>query len=581
MNTVRRLLPYVRPYRLRFVQAALAMLAVALFNGAAVYLLKPLVDKIFISKDVALLRGALVLLPVLFVLKAVASYVQNYLMTAIGQQAVQRLRADLFRHLHSLPLEFFWRNRAAEVLSRVTSDLTNVQSFLQFIPLYLIRDSLTVVFLLIVLVALNWKLAMVALFGMPFAALTLGKLGRKMRDSSTRSQVLMADLYHRFQESLQGMAVIKAFNYEPGAIERFERENQWFLDQMMRYLRASALSSPLMELLGGLILTGLVYVAGREILAGTLSPGAFFAFLGCFFAAYAPVKNLAKMNSDVQRGLASAERVFELLDEKPSAKEPARPAPFSGLREVIELRGLGFRYPERERWALRGVDLSIRRGQTVALVGPSGSGKSTLAGLLLRLLEPQEGRILIDGADLAELDVRAVREHVGLVSQETVLFHDTVAANVALGRPATEAQIREACRVADADAFIRELPRGYDTVLGDRGLKLSGGQRQRLAIARALLRNPALLILDEATSNLDSQSEAAVQGALARLMEGRTVVVIAHRLSTVQGADKIFVLNQGELVETGSHAELLAAGGVYQKLYEMQRLEAAAPEPQP
>ena len=576
MKTLDRLWPYLKPHRARFIQASVAMVVVALFNGAAVYLLKPIVDQIFISKQVSTLRAALVLLPAIFLLKSAATYANSYLMSYIGQHAVQKLREDLFRHLHTLSMEFFWRNRAAEVLSRVTSDLNNVQSFLQFIPLYLIRDTLTLVFLVGVLFVLQWKLAVVALFGLPFAALILVKLGRKMRTSSLRGQELMGDLYHRFQESLQGMMVVKAFNYEETAIRRFTDDNRSFLDQMMRYLRASALSSPLMEFLGGLILTGLVGLAGREILAGTLTPGAFFAFLGCFFAAYAPTKNLAKMNSDIQRGLASAERVFELLDEEPGVLESPSAVPFAGLREGLVFRKVGFRYPERERWALRGADFEIRRGQVAALVGPSGSGKSTLAALLLRLFDPQEGAILADGRDLREIETRSLRSRIGLVSQETILFHDTVMGNVRLGRPsATEAEVIEACRKADADGFIRELPAGYGTVLGDRGLRLSGGQRQRLAIARALLRNPEILILDEATSNLDSQSEAAVQAALAGLMEGRTVVLIAHRLSTVQGASRIFVLNQGELVESGTHAELLARGGVYQKLYDMQRLEAA------
>ncbi|HVE14705.1 MAG TPA: ABC transporter ATP-binding protein [Elusimicrobiota bacterium] len=579
MDQLAKFAPYVRPYRGRFIQASIAMGFVALFNGASIYILKPLVDSAFNARDFDILWLAIVGIPLLVLLKTIASYIQNYLMSWIGQRVTQEIREDLFRHLHRLSLDYFSGQKSGEVLARVTNDLSNVQSALQFLPLYLIRDSLTVLVLLGVLFSVNWSFALIALLSIPVSSVVLVIFGKKMRSSSVESQALMGQIYHRFQESLQGMMLIKAFNYEDGAIEKFRKDNHSFFEQMMRYLRATALSGPLMEFFGSLIMSGLIYYGGKLIIAGGMTTGGFFAFIGAFFAAYAPIKNLARSNSELQRGMASGERIFQLLDEKPRIVDAPGAKAFAGLRESIRLENVSFRYPERELWALKGVSLEVRRGETVALVGPSGSGKSTLVQLLLRLYDPAEGRLLFDGEDLRGLTARSVREHLGLVTQETVLFNETIRSNVALGRAsATAEEVAAACRVADAAGFIEALPQGYDTPLGDRGLRLSGGQRQRLAIARAVLKDPSVLVLDEATSNLDSTSEAGVQAALERLMKGRTVIVIAHRLSTIQNADRIVVLNQGEVAETGTHRSLLAADGLYRRLYEVQKAEPRAAE---
>ena len=370
------------------------------------------------------------------------------------------------------------------------------------------------------------------------------------------------------------MLLIKAFNYEDGAVEKFRGENRSFFDQTMRYLRATALSGPLMELCGAMILSALLYYGGREILLGKMTTGDFFAFLAAFFAAYSPTKNLARLNAELQRGLASGERIFQLLDERPTVLEKRGAAAFSGLKSEIRFAGVGFRYPSREQHALQEVNIDVRRGERVAIVGPSGSGKSTLVYLLLRLYDPSAGRILIDGTDLRDLDIRSVRDQIGLVTQETILFNESVFENVAIGRSAaTLEEVSAACRIADAHRFIESLPDGYRTQLGDRAMKLSGGQRQRLAIARAVLKNPSLLVLDEATSNLDSTSEKEVQSALERLMDGRTTFVIAHRLSTVQSADRIYVLSDGKVAECGTHSQLIASDGVYRRLYEIQKVE--------
>lgn len=579
-DAARRLFPYLRPYLARSFAAAVAMVLVAGFNVATAWLLKPVVDQVFLERDPGMFRSLLILIPIVFLGKTALNYVQIYLMSWIGQRVTQELRRDLFRHLHVLSMDFFWKSRSGEVLARVTSDLSNVQSALQFLPLYLIRDSVTAVALLVTLFFVHWRLALLAFLTLPVCAAVLVVTGNKMRSASQQSQRILGEIYHRFQESLQGMLVVKAFNYEAGAIAKFDRENDSFWSQMMRYLRATALAGPLMEFLGALILTLILFLGGREILSGSMSPGEFMTFLGCFFMAYNPVKNLARSNAELQRGVASAQRIFELLDEKPTVVEPARPAAFARPRDGISFRGVTFRYPDRDAPAIRGLDLKIGSGEVVAVAGPSGSGKTTLAHLLLRLFDPQEGAIEIDGTDLKGFSTAELRRNIGLVTQETVLLHDTVLGNVAVGAPeASRERILAALRAADAEDFVSCLPQGHDTILGERGLRLSGGQRQRLAIARAILKDPPILVLDEATSNLDTASERSVQKALERLYEGRTVLVIAHRLSTLQGADRILVLRQGELVESGSHQALLKLDGVYATLYRLQQLEPQAANP--
>ncbi|TPW19852.1 MAG: ATP-binding cassette, subfamily B, bacterial MsbA [Elusimicrobia bacterium] len=594
-----RFLPYVRPHRLRFAQAGVAMVVVAASNGLILFLLKLVTDGVFLQSDILTAKGVLtpylrpltermalgertnvvliaMAVPAFMFLKSVAGYAQNYLMSWIGQRISQELREDLFTHLHRLSLDYYTERRAGEILARATNDLSMVQSTLQFAPLYLVRDLLTVATCLGVLFWRHARFATMALLVAPFAAAVLVVLGRKMRDASKSSQEIMGTLYHRFQESLQGMMLIKAFNYEEGAVARFKAENEAFFVEMMRYLRATALSGPLMEFIGSLIIAGVIYMGGLEILSGRMTPGDFAMFAGAFFVAYAPLKNLGKLNSELQRGLASGDRIFEILDEVPRIVQAEGAVRFGGLKGSVRLAGLTFRYPSRDAAALSEVNLELRKGETLAVVGPSGSGKSTLAQLLLRLYDPAEGAVLVDGADLRTLDIRSWRERVGIVTQETVLFNDTVAGNLAIGRPgASRDEIERAAAVADAARFIEALPQGYDTPLGDRGLRLSGGQRQRLAIARAVLREPDLLILDEATSNLDSKSESEIQGALDKVMKGRTALVIAHRLSTIQGADRIVVLEAGRVVETGTHRQLLSSGGVYKRLWEMQAGEEA------
>lgn len=570
MSVRRRLTRYLKPYMARFGWAGLAMIAVSAFNGLAILLLKPIVDEVFIAKDLRMLALAVVGVPLLVALKSVASYVQNYLMSWIGQRVSQQIREDLFRHLHLLPLEFYSGLRGSDVLSRVTGDLTLAQSALTTLPVYVIRDSLTVVFLIASMFKLDWRFAALTVLCSPLSLAALYVLSRKMRAASRQSQIAVDRLHHRFQESVQGMMTVKAFNYEEGATEKFQEENESFFQPMMRYLRATALMNPLLELGASVMVAAVIWFGGREVIRGRMTPGAFFAFMGAMLAAYAPIKNLARVNAEAQRAWASAERLFQILDEKPAIPKRHKPA-FSGLSRDIRLEGVSFRYPGASAWALRGLDLVLPKGARTAIVGPSGCGKTTVSKLLLRLHDPVEGRVAFDGVDARELDATSIRARVGLVSADAALFNDTVFQNLALGRKVvTLSEVERAVRAVGAEDFVSALPEGYQTMLGDWGFSLSSGQRQKLAIARMLLKDPEIVVLDEATAHLDGPARTEILSVLETALAGRTVVTIAHDLASVAPADKIFVLNAGALAESGTHSELMSARGLYRRLFELQ-----------
>ena len=573
MRTWRRFAIYLEPYTGRCAWAVGAMALVSAFNGLSVLLLKPIIDRLFIAKDMAMLILVVAGVPLLVILKSIASYAQNYLMSWIGQRVIQQVREDLFRHLHVLPLEYYSGRKGADVLSRVTGDLTLVQSALTTLPVYAIRDSLTLLFLVGALLKLDWRFASLAILASPLSLGALYVLSRKMREASRQAQLAVDRLHHRFQESVQGMLVLKAYNDEPGAIERFREENENFFQPMMRYLRATALTAPLLEVGASAAVAAILYFGGREVIVGRMTPGAFFAFLGGLLAAYAPIKNLARTNAELQRAWSSAERLFNVLDEKTAAPSSPRPA-FPGLKDAIRLERVGFRYPGARRWALRGLDLEIPRGTRLAVVGPSGCGKSTLGRLLLRLHDPEEGRLLLDGIDARDYDAASIRARAGLVTTEASLFNDTVFRNVSLGHGVvTLSEVERACRAVGAAELVEALPEGYQTLLGDWGFALSAGQRQKIALARVVLRDPELVVLDEATAHLDGDSEREVREALERILKGRTVVVIAHELRSVADADRIAVMSAGAVAETGTHAELMNARGLYRRLFD---LEAAA-----
>ncbi|MHB0996659.1 MAG: ABC transporter ATP-binding protein [Elusimicrobiales bacterium] len=568
---LKSLFSYIKPYKGKMLQAAASMLLLAAIRGGIVYLMGPVIQGVFIDKRPDILRWVVLGLPFLFVLKMLAEYTNTYTMSWVGQRAVQKIREDLFTHVHNLSIEFYWRRRSSDVMSRVINDLTNVQSTVQFIPLYGIRDVLTVVSCIGVLFYIDWKFALISLVILPVTGALLGIFGRKMRRASSESNVIVSEISHKFQESLQGITVVKAFNYEEQAIAKFKVSNDAYFSKMMRYLRAATISGPVMELLGGLVLIAIIYMGGKAIFAGTMTSATFFSFTGGFLTAYMPLKNISNLNSKLQQGLAAWERIYQILEEKPAVVVKHETKNIDRLDGRIEFKGVNYKYPSRDTQVLKDLSFEIKPGEVAAFVGPSGSGKTTIIHLLLRFFDPVSGRVEIDGHDMLDLDTTDLRAHMGLVTQDTILFDDTVYKNVTIGRPgASMEEVIEATKAADAHAFIAAMPQGYETMLGERGVKLSGGQRQRLAIARAIIKKPKILLLDEATSNLDTASEQAVQGAIERILGGRTVVMVAHRLSTVKNADKIFVLKRGELVETGTHEELLKLGGIYKGLYEAQ-----------
>ena len=568
---LKSLFGYVKPHKGKMMQAAASMLLLAAIRGGIVYVMGPVIQGVFVDKRTDILNMVVIGLPFLFVLKMVAEYTNTYTMSWVGQRAVQKIREDLFTHIHRLSIEFYWRRRSSDVMSRVINDLTNVQSTVQFIPLYGIRDVLTVVSCIGVLFYIDWQFALISLVILPVTGLLLGIFGKKMRRASSESNVIVSEISHKFQESLQGITVVKAFNYEDQAIAKFKVSNDAYFGKMMRYLRAATISGPVMELLGGLVLIGIIYMGGKAIFAGTMSTATFFSFSGGFLTAYMPLKNISNLNSKLQQGLAAWERIYQILEEKPAVVVKHETKNIDHLDGKIEFQGVNYKYPSRDTQVLKDLSFTIKPGEVAAFVGPSGSGKTTIIHLLLRFFDPISGRVNIDDHDMLDLDTTDLREHMGLVTQDTILFDDTVYKNITIGRPgATVAEVEEAARAADAHAFITAMPQGYETMLGERGVKLSGGQRQRLAIARAIIKKPKILLLDEATSNLDTASEQSVQAAIERILSGRTVVMVAHRLSTVRNADKIFVLKKGELAETGTHEELLALNGVYKGLYEAQ-----------
>ena len=565
------LFEYVKPFKARLFQAAVSMTILAAIRGGVVFILGPVMQGVFIDRDLSILRLVILGLPALFLLRMATEYTNAYLMSWVGQKAVQKIREDLFTHIHRLSIEFYWRKRSSDVMSRVINDLNNVQSTVQFLPLYGIRDVLTVTSCIGVLFYINWKFALISLVILPFTGVILGVLGKKMRKASAESNVLVGEISHKFQESLQGMTVVKAFNYEDQAIAKFRVSNDAYFSKTMRYLRATAMSGPIMEFLGSMIFIAIIYLGGQAIFKGTMTAAHFFSFVGGFFTAYMPLKNIANLNAKLQMGLASWERIYQILEEKPTVIIKASTGNIEKLEGKIEFRDVNYKYPSRDTQVLKNLSFTINPGEVAAFVGPSGSGKTTIVHLLLRFFDPLSGRVEVDGHDMLDLDTTDLRAHMGLVTQDTILFDDTVYKNITIGLPgATMEAVIDAAKAADAHAFISAMPLGYETILGERGIKLSGGQRQRLAIARAIIKSPKILLLDEATSNLDTGSEQAVQAAIERILGGRTVVMVAHRLSTVRNADKIFVLKKGELVETGTHEQLLARGGVYKVLYEAQ-----------
>lgn len=574
-----RLLRYVKPYRGRFAGGLLALAVVAATEPAMPALMKPMLDGTFIDKDPFLMTWVPALIVGLFLVRGVAGYVSDYAVAWIGTRVVMDLRVQMFDRLLTLPTPFFDNALSGKLLSKVSFDVANVMTAATNALTTLVKESLVVIGLVGWLLWLNWKLTLVVLAVSPVVAFLVRKISRRLRGASRGAQAAMGGMTHVLDEAIGGHRVIKVYGGQGYEAARFREAAGEVRRFLLRQAATTAAGMPVVQLVTACAVAIVIWIATGQAKAGELSVGGFVSYLVAMLMVMPPLRKLTGVTDSLQRGLAAAESVFELIDQAPEA-DPGR-ATLERARGEVELRGVRFAYAEGGREALAGVDLRIAPGEMVALVGASGSGKTTLANLLPRFYRADAGSLRIDGVDVADLPLADLRRQIALVSQDVVLFNDTVAANIAYGgrRDASRAEVEAAAEAAFAAGFISDMAQGFDTLIGENGVRLSGGQRQRLAIARAILKDAPILILDEATSALDSESEQQVQAALERLMHGRTTLVIAHRLSTIEKADRIVVMQTGHVVESGSHDELMRRGGVYARLHALQFKETSLDEP--
>ena len=568
---LRRLLrEYVLRHRSRLMLAVLCMVMAAAATAGNAWVMQPALDEIFMQKDATMLTIIPLIVMALAVVSAIAIYGQNVLMRYIGQRVIADMQLDLFSHLIRADLGMFHDQASARLISRFTNDINMMRHSISNVMTGIAKESLTAVFLVGVMIYQSWELSLMALVGFPLAIFPIARLGRRMRKISDGTQAQLGEFTAQLDESFQGVRVVKAYGREEFELSRARSAIEKLFKLYYKAARIQTAAGPLMEMLGGIAIAMVIWYGGYKVINGVTTPGAFFSFITAMLMAYKPMKSMASLNTHLQEGLAAANRFFSLIDVQPTIQDAPNAQALQISKGQIVLDKVHFAY-DAAHPAIRDISLQIPPGATVALVGASGSGKSTLMNLILRFYDVSSGSIQIDNQDIRSVTLASLREQIALVSQEVVLFDDTVRANIAYGRlDATDDEIMQAARQAAAHDFISQMPQGYDTIIGPHGVKLSGGQRQRLSIARAMLKNAPILLLDEATSALDSESEHSVQQALEQLMRQRTTLVIAHRLSTVQHASIIYVLEEGRVVESGDHASLLAAGGRYHQLYSMQ-----------
>ncbi|MEA3333593.1 MAG: lipid A export permease/ATP-binding protein MsbA [Pseudomonadota bacterium] len=569
MHNYRRLLVYVKPLWPQLLISIIFMIIFSLLTSAIAFLVKPALDDIFLKQDAAMLKLLPLGLIAIFIVKGVANYMQSYFIGFVGNRIVANIREEVYYHIQSLSLSFFTSIPSGVLTSRVIYDIAMIQRSVSSVIAGLLKEIITALGLIGVLFYRDWQLAIIALVILPLLFFPIIKYSRKLRRFSKKGQSQVAELTAFLQESFTGIRIIKAFTMETYNRNEFFRINEKLFHLMIKRLRVKSLTAPISETFGGLAAAAVIWYGGSQVINGHATPGSFFSFMTALFMLYGPIRSLNRSNNQVQEALAAGTRVFELLDKEPEIKDNSNATDLAPFHETICFHEIDFSYEEDK--VLEKVSLTIKKGETVAIVGRSGSGKTTLVNLLPRFYDVKSGRISIDGQDIREFTQTSLRQQIAIVSQQTILFNDTVRNNITYGRTdVKDDELIAAANSANAHDFISKLPLAYDTIVGENGVKLSGGQQQRLSIARALLKNAPILILDEATSSLDTESEREVQDAINFLMEDRTTLVIAHRLSTITHADRIVTMADGHIIEIGNHKELLEKEGEYANLYNLQ-----------
>ena len=569
MNNYRRLLEYVKPLWLPLLLSIIFMIIFSLLTSATAFLVKPALDDIFLKQDIVMLKLLPLGLILLFICKGVANFLQAYFIGYVGNRIVTNIREEVFNHLQTLSLSFFTSIPSGALTSRVIYDIGMIQRSVSSVIAGLLKEVITALGLIGVLFYRDWRLATITLIILPLLFFPIVKYSRKLRRFSKKGQSQVAEISNFLQESFTGIRIIKAFLMEEFNRREFKRVNEKLFDLMIKRLRIQSITAPISETFGGLAAAAAIWYGGSQVISGNSTPGSFFSFMTALFMLYGPIRSLNRRNNQVQEALAAGTRVFELLDTEAEIKDAEKALTLPPFRDTISYKEVDFAYSKEK--ILKNITLTIKKGETVAIVGRSGSGKTTMLNLLPRFYDVNSGMIAIDGHDIRELTQHSLRDQIAIVSQQTILFNDTIRNNITFGQTeVTNEDLFAAADSANAHEFITHLPEGYDTIIGENGIRISGGQQQRISIARALLKNSPILILDEATSSLDSESEHEVQEAINRLMQDRTTLVIAHRLSTITHADRIVTMSRGRITEIGSHSELLQKGGEYANLYKLQ-----------